>query len=304
MKGKAILHYSDCSCVVKALQDGSTSSDVLQEQALELWQLTSRFGILLLSGWVPGDRVIDLGADRLSRSGGKDWGGYGLRPSVWKMVCEKAESVGRTLTIDLFASGSNAKCQRFHSFHHMQGAESADAFDRLSWAHSECPCGQQHSEFVYAFSPMDLLLPMWIRLQTDRAAGIAIVPMSPGTPWWTIMTRALQSNIQTFLETSLTLPEGCAKLNANNRLTNLELAIVEFDFGKSLCPHKNSPTCTPLCPQVTAQRLTPAVLSDSASAIAARRDLWRLLSSPSVFARNRETQDNLNLEQFVASQEW
>jgi len=59
MKGKAILHYSDYSCVVKALQDGSTSSDVLQEQALELWQLTSRFGILLLSGWVPGDRVID-----------------------------------------------------------------------------------------------------------------------------------------------------------------------------------------------------------------------------------------------------
>jgi len=30
MKGKAILHYSDCSCVVKALPDGSTSSDVLQ----------------------------------------------------------------------------------------------------------------------------------------------------------------------------------------------------------------------------------------------------------------------------------
>jgi hypothetical protein len=30
--------------------------------------------------WVPGDRVIDLGADELSRSGGQDWGGYGLNP--------------------------------------------------------------------------------------------------------------------------------------------------------------------------------------------------------------------------------
>jgi len=66
MKGKVILHYSDCSCVVKALRDGSACGEVLQEQALELWQLTSRFGILLLSGWVPGDRVIDLGADGLS----------------------------------------------------------------------------------------------------------------------------------------------------------------------------------------------------------------------------------------------
>jgi len=101
MKGKTILHYSDCSCVVKAPRDGSTSSDVLQEHALELWQLTSRFGILLLSGWVPGERVIDLGADRLSRSGGKDWGGYGLDPSAWKLVCNKAESVGKKLTIDL-----------------------------------------------------------------------------------------------------------------------------------------------------------------------------------------------------------
>ena len=159
-------------------------------------------------------------------------------------------------------------------------------------------------QFVYAFPPMDLLLPMWIRLQTDRAAGIAIVPMSPGAPWWTIMTSALLSDIQTFPGTSLTLPEGCAKINANNRLTNLENAIVEFDFGKSLCPHKNPPTCTPLCSQATTQRLPPAVLSGSASAIAARRDLCRPLSSLSVFERNRETQDDLNFEKFVASQEW
>jgi len=60
MEGKATLHHSDCSCVVKALRDGSTGSDVLQEQALELWQLTSRFNILLLSGWVPGDRSLIL----------------------------------------------------------------------------------------------------------------------------------------------------------------------------------------------------------------------------------------------------
>ena len=67
------------------------------------------------------------------------------------------------------------------------------------------------------------------------------MPMSPGAPWWTIITSALQSDIQTFPRTSLTIPEGCAKINANNRLTNLEFAIVEFDFSKSLCPHKNSP---------------------------------------------------------------
>jgi len=134
MKGKAILHYSNCGCVVKALRDSSTSSGVLQKQALKLWQLTFPFGILLLSGWVPGDRVIDLRADGLSRSGRKDWGEYGLSPLAWKLVCNKAESVGKKFTIDLFTSASNAKCPRFHLFHHTQGAESANAFDCLSWA--------------------------------------------------------------------------------------------------------------------------------------------------------------------------
>jgi len=134
----------------------------------------------------PGDRVIDLGADGLSRSEGKDWGGYGLNSAVWRRVCHTA-TAGKTLTVDLFASSSNNKCQRFHSFHQTQGTERADAFDRLSWAHSKCPCGQTHSEYLYVFQPMDLLLPKWLRLERDGAAGIAIVPMSPAAPWWTIM---------------------------------------------------------------------------------------------------------------------
>ena len=72
MQGGAILHYSEYSCVVKALRDGSDNSDILQEQTLELWQVTARYRIMLFSGWVPGNRVIDLGADGFSRSKGKD----------------------------------------------------------------------------------------------------------------------------------------------------------------------------------------------------------------------------------------
>ena len=73
IQGGAILHYSDCSCVVKALRDGSANSDILQEQALQLWQLTARYGIMLFRGWVPGDRVINLGADRLRKRLGRLW---------------------------------------------------------------------------------------------------------------------------------------------------------------------------------------------------------------------------------------
>ena len=112
---------------------------------------------------------------------------------LWAELCgvltnmSHGKAAGKTLTVDLFASSSNNKCQRFHSLHQTQGTEGADAFARLSWAHSKCPCGQTHSEYLYVFQPMDLLLPIWLRLERDGAAGIAIVPMSPAAPWWTIM---------------------------------------------------------------------------------------------------------------------
>jgi len=55
---------------------------------------------------------------------------------------------------------------------------------------------------------MDLLLPTWLRLERDRAARIAIVPMSPAAPWWTITKGGLISKMQIFAGTSLTLVAG------------------------------------------------------------------------------------------------
>jgi len=156
-------------------------------------------------------------------------------------VRDTATTAGKTLTVDVFASSSNNKCQCFHSFHHTQGTKGADAFDRLSWAYSKCPCGQTHSEYVYVFPPMDLLLPTWLRLERDRVAGIAIVPMSPAAPWWTIMKGGLISKMQIFAGTSLTIPDGCVKINTHDKLTNLEFAIVKFYSGNRLNPTKTHP---------------------------------------------------------------
>jgi len=126
---------------------------------------------------------------------------------------------------------------------------------------------------VYVFPPMDLLLPTWLRLERDRAAGIAIVPMSPAALWWTIMKGGLISKMQTFAGTSLTIPDGCAKINIHDKLTTLEFAIVELDFSESHKPNKSSPTCTPLCPQATSARLPPVMPSISAINKTARQSL-------------------------------
>ena len=65
-----MLHLSDCACVVKAIEDGSAKSEMLQDQAVKIWKLTNKLGMLFHSMWVPGDRVIELGADVLSRKQG------------------------------------------------------------------------------------------------------------------------------------------------------------------------------------------------------------------------------------------
>jgi len=45
--GGAVLHLSDCACVVKAIEDGSVKSEMLQDQAIEIWELTTKLGMLL-----------------------------------------------------------------------------------------------------------------------------------------------------------------------------------------------------------------------------------------------------------------
>jgi len=84
--GDAVLHLSDCACVVKAIEDGSVKIKMLQDQAIEIWELTTKFGMLFYSMWVPSDRVIELGADALSRDEGLDWGGYTADAKMWQAV--------------------------------------------------------------------------------------------------------------------------------------------------------------------------------------------------------------------------
>jgi len=123
---------------------------------------------------VPGDRVIEHGADVLSREQGLDWGGYTANPATWKAVQSHAETKQQTITVDLFASSRNNKCPRSYSFHHTHGSESADAFDMASWASSQSPCGVIHQKYTYVFPPSELPLPTWCLLQRDKAAPLAL----------------------------------------------------------------------------------------------------------------------------------
>jgi hypothetical protein len=68
------------------------------------------------------------------------------------------------VTIDLFATASNARCARYCSRAHEADAERTDAFTMLDWSASNCPvCGLRHGEVVYAYPPTVPLYPIHLR---------------------------------------------------------------------------------------------------------------------------------------------
>ncbi len=61
---------------------------------------------------------------------------------LWLLVARAAEDAGwRGITVDAFASESNARAPRFCSRLHEPGAEAIDALCVLDWSHSKCPTG-------------------------------------------------------------------------------------------------------------------------------------------------------------------
>ena len=77
---------------------------------------------------------------------------------LWRLVEAEVARAGWQITMDLFATASNARALRFCSRGHEPQAERVDALSALGWGSSLCPtCGQQHRETLYAFPPQALL---------------------------------------------------------------------------------------------------------------------------------------------------
>lgn len=260
----AVIHDSDCQCVVKAFNEGTVHSKVLQSQAIQMWELSASMGITLFSGWVPGTDIIRSGADGLSREDGLDWHGWGPGTATQSVVQDMAAVLGWKLTVDLFASGDNAKCDRFFARRHCPGVESVNAFETPSWGHSVCPCTRVHRETVYVCPPEPLLLPTWIKLMRDEARGIAVVPKLVGAPWWALLKEAEvkipgRRTFATFKGKDLSLPTGCTSLNKHGRLDNRQYVVVAFDFRKNVL---DNTFCDP-CEQAALPRpWTPPLTSE------------------------------------------
>ena len=98
---------------------------------------------------------------------------------------------GWTISIDLFASTSNALTGRFFSRFPEPDAEAIDAFSGQDWNASACPyCGLHHREVFFAFPPPSLLPQFLAKARADGARGIVLTPTAVTGAHWNKLLRA------------------------------------------------------------------------------------------------------------------
>jgi hypothetical protein len=125
---------SFCWCVLELPVAGDAA------QRARLNRLLFSLDVVPRMWHVPGLALVAEGVDGASRGGGDLGDGcvdYILGPAVGDELWEEIETVlrriGCGITIDLFATASNAKCARYFSRTHEPGAERTDAFTMLDW---------------------------------------------------------------------------------------------------------------------------------------------------------------------------
>jgi hypothetical protein len=191
LRGRIILHATDCAPTVDLPARGSASSQRLQAIALDIWFLCSRHGIHLVSAWLPGEHMLRSGTDALSRAGLDDPHSARLTPAGWDRVTTLASSHGLALTVDWFADHLNRQLPSFWSRTATPGASGTDAFTAPSWHHKTCPsCKSRNAIGSFLFPPVPLLDKVIHRAQHDGACGVIVVPRQVGSVWWPVLLTA------------------------------------------------------------------------------------------------------------------
>ncbi len=131
------------------------------------------------------------GVDGASRAG-DDFGpgcnvesslGPAVSDALWSSVLRVSAAAGWRITVDAFATESNARAPRFWSPFLEPGAEAADALSVLDWAVSRFPVwSADHREVIYAFPPLHLLRHALAKAIEDRARCALVVAVI--TPHW------------------------------------------------------------------------------------------------------------------------
>lgn len=249
LQGATVILRNDCLPALKALFKGSFKSPTLQAFSWELLALHHPLDIHLRTLHVPGTTLVEEGIDHDSRLLATHCQGPACAPFVRDIIHDWASRLGAPITLDLFASQSNALVPRYYSRYPEAGSSGADAFSQGSWGYRLCQCGQYHREFAFAFPPEDLLLQFVAKAQTDRARGLALVPKAIIAAYWVALMRATPRREPLHIFYPRRSP---SPLTHAGHWRPPSLALIHFDFGPP------PPLRSPLTPPCIRSHLPPA----------------------------------------------
>lgn len=199
LRGCFGLLASDAEAAIGALRKNRTRSPPMQRQAVRLNRVAYRNDLDLLLFHVPGLALVETGVELASREGtvfGEDANlahvlGPRVSDQLWNEIVGLIRPLGWAITIELFASESNARAERFGSRFGEPGSETIDALSIPDWAESLCPrCGDRHREVAYAFPPHPLIRRCVQKAIADRGLCVLVVPVAITASYWHKLVRA------------------------------------------------------------------------------------------------------------------
>ena len=172
---------------------GGVIIDTLSALSRKIWQCAGKRNIILFASYIASkENTI---ADELSRISQDDIE-WELNDEWFQIVIEK---FGQP-SIDLFASASNRKCERFVAWKPQKGAYCIDAFT-LNW----------FEEYFYAFSPFALILKSLVKIKRENAIGIIVVPLWKNQPWFPFLEQLVTGEAIVFEPNAKMLLSSCRK---------------------------------------------------------------------------------------------
>ena len=195
MRGRTVLMRNDCDPVIHALRKGSPSPQLQAASELvckEGVEMKTRLFFL----HVPGTQLILEGVDGGSREGAERLLGPSCTPWAREQIAGLLAANHWTLSLDLFAAGSNKQCERYISWTDEPDCEQVDAFTLRSWAQSRCSsCGDCHRETLLIFPPRGMERAVVRRAKSDMVRACFVVPTSHKAGFWKLLRSAATARL-------------------------------------------------------------------------------------------------------------
>ena len=233
VSGRFIIIRNDSQSGLYGLQKGSRSA-VIQHAVLSIAKAAIEEGAFPLFLHVSGKQLIEEGIDDGSRKHAEALQGPACSAELRAQIRRLTRRANLEVTIDFFASSSNALVQRFMSWTAEQDNEREDAFSARSWDVSLCPqCGKEHREIGFYFPPNNLEDKVVRRARSDGARGWFLVPNQAKSGYWQCLTREATARFESIATGNSFAHTGRRKMTAHS--------LFFVDFAEEA--DRNAPAC-------------------------------------------------------------